>query len=74
MLGTVAQWWSGQFETATKKGRKYKISANANVGICPGDDFIIVDVDTDVAHGSSGVAELKKLISLITLTMITTTD
>lgn len=60
---TIREWWSGNFKTKTKKGREFKIPADANIGICPGDDFVIVDVDTDITHGSSGVAELNKLIA-----------
>lgn len=60
---TIKQWWSGQFETKSRKGRAFKIPASANVGICPGDDFVVIDVDTDVAHKNSGIAEFKKLIA-----------
>lgn len=60
---TIRQWWSGSFETKSKEGRVFRIPESANVGICPGEDFVIIDVDTDVAHGSSGVAELQRLVA-----------
>ena len=59
---TIKQWWSGNFEQVSNKGKAYKIPANANIGISPGTDYVIVDVDTSDSHAACGAAELRKLV------------
>ena len=53
-------------------GKKLTLSSDCNIGVCPGLDFIILDVD--IKNGGLGAESLQQLISeglLLTFAVLT---
>lgn len=42
---TIRLWWSGKFTTTTKAGKALLLKPDCNIGICPKDDYVIIDID-----------------------------
>lgn len=41
----IREWWSGDCVVITSNGKNLKLRKNCNIGICPGDSYVIIDVD-----------------------------
>ena len=57
----IREWWSGRCVVITSKGKKKTLSANCNIGICPGLDWVILDVD--IKKNNPGAESLQQLIT-----------
>ena len=56
----IKKWWSGRCQVITSRGNTLILSADCNIGISPGLDYIILDVD--VKNDNPGLESLQKLI------------
>lgn len=54
----IREWWSGSCVVVTSKGKNLKLRKNCNVGICPGNSYVIIDVDIKGDYKES-LAKLK---------------
>jgi hypothetical protein len=57
----IKKWWSGRCQVITSRGNTRILSADCNIGISPGLDYIILDVD--VKNDQPGLESLQKLIN-----------
>lgn len=57
---TIREWWSGNCTVTTSKGNQLTLSPDCNIGICPGLDWIIIDVDTK--NDSRGMRTFRELV------------
>jgi len=55
---TIRDWWSGKCVVTTKAGKNLKLKKNCNIGVAPGLNYIIVDVDVKGGYKES-LAKLK---------------
>jgi len=54
----IREWWSGSCVVVTSNGKNLKLKKNCNIGICPGDSYVIIDVDIKGDYKTS-LAKLK---------------